>query len=127
MAQAHYKALLGKVLLGFIAEEGFGGLKDRLKSVVEYSPIAHCLLDSSSAFIDVNEAAAKLLGHSRRELRGKKFSELNVLTPDQSAKLESSLKSGKPGEPSGPDEYILSRKDRSQVFVESRSLPVKRL
>ena len=102
MAQAHYKALLGKGLLGFIAEEGFGGLKDRLKSVVEYSPIAHCLLDSNGAFIDVNEAAAKLRGYSRRELRGKKFSELNVLTPDQSARFESSLRSGSRDSRAGP-------------------------
>jgi PAS domain S-box-containing protein len=108
-----------------LAEEGFWRSVGRLRVIFEYSPIAHCLLDSSGAFIDVNEAAAKLLGYSRRELRGKKFSELNVLTPDQSAKLESSLKSGKPGEPSGPDEYIVSRKDRSQVFIEVQSFPVE--
>jgi PAS domain S-box-containing protein len=105
--------------------EGLGGLEDRLKTIFEYSPVAHCLLDSTGVFIDVNKAAARLLGCSRKKLRGKKFSELDFITPDQSAKLESSLKSGKLGQPSGPDEYILRRKDRSQVYIEVQSFPVE--
>lgn len=100
-------------------------LEDRLRIIFEYSPVAHCLVDFNGIIIDVNEAAAKLVGYSREELRGKKLSELSIITPNQFAKLESSFKNWKKGQPSRPDEYILNRKDGSQVFVESRGFPVK--
>jgi PAS domain S-box-containing protein len=98
---------------------------DRLRVIFEYSPVAYCLVDFSGIFIDVNEAAARLVGYSREELKGKKLSELNIITPHQLAKLESSINNWKMGQPSGPNEYILNRKDGSQVFVESWSFPVK--
>jgi len=100
-------------------------LEDTLRAIFEYSPVAYCLVDLNGIFIDVNEAAARLVGYSREEVEGKKFSEINIITPNQFAKLESSIDSRKKGQASEPKEYILNRKDGSQVFVESRSFPVK--
>jgi PAS domain S-box-containing protein len=100
-------------------------LEDGLGAIFGHSPVAFFLVDFDGIFIDVNEAAAKLVCYSRKELIGKKLAELNIITPNQFTKLESSIYNWKKGQPSGPNEYILNRKDRSQIFVESWSFPVK--
>jgi PAS domain S-box-containing protein len=100
-------------------------LEDGLEAIFGHSPVAFFLVDFDGIFIDVNEAAAKLVCYSRKELIGKKLAELNIITPNQFTKLESSIYNWKKGQPSGPNEYILNRKDGSQVFVESWSFPVK--
>ncbi|MEW5901838.1 MAG: PAS domain S-box protein [Acidobacteriota bacterium] len=101
-------------------------LGDWLRIIFEYSPFAYCLVDLNGILIDVNQTAARLFGRSRKELRGKRLSGLDIIAPDQAVKIESSFKSWKKGQPSGPDEFRLIRKDRGQIFVESRGFPLKR-
>ncbi len=108
-----------------IRRGGLGEAEIWLRTIFESSPVAYYLVDLTGVLIDVNEAAAKLFGYSREELKGKKVSELNIITPNQLAKLESSINNWKKGKPSGPNEYILNRKDGSQVFVEVQGFPVK--
>ncbi len=97
----------------------------RLGLLFEKAPDAYYLNDLKGAFIDGNEAAEKLTGYSREELIGKSFLKLKLLSPRQIAKASMLLARNALGKDTGPDEFILTRKDGKQVPVEIRTRPVK--
>jgi PAS domain S-box-containing protein len=63
--------------------------------IFAHSPVACCLIDLNGVLTDVSQAAARLFGHTREVLRRKKLSELGVITPDQFAKVDSSVNNWK--------------------------------
>ncbi len=100
--------------------------QERLNALIENAPDAIFVHDLEARFIDGNKKAEEMIGYSREEVIGRSFLELGLL-PEESlptaiAALEKSIK----GEPSGPDEYELIRKDGSRVSIEITSFPVER-
>jgi diguanylate cyclase (GGDEF)-like protein/PAS domain S-box-containing protein len=91
----------------------------------EKAPDPYFLGNLKGAFIDVNKAAEKLTGYSREELIGKSFLKLKLLSPRQIAKASTLIARNALGKDTGPDEFILTRKDGKQVPVEIRTHPVK--
>jgi diguanylate cyclase (GGDEF)-like protein/PAS domain S-box-containing protein len=100
-------------------------LEKRLKILFEYAPDAYYLSDTMGNFIDGNRAAENLVGYEREELIGKNFLKLNILLPSQIKVAAKLLAKNILRKPTGPDEFILIRKDGRQVEVEISTYPVK--
>jgi PAS domain S-box-containing protein len=109
-------------------QEEFDRLKESeeyLKVLFEYAPDGYYLSDLKGFFIDGNRAAEEIVGYKREELLGKNFLMLNLLGPSQIAKATKLLARNALGMATGPDEFMLARKDGSQIPIEIRTFPVK--
>ncbi len=96
----------------------------RFKTLFENAPDAYYLNDFEGHFIDGNKVAEELLGYKKEELVGKKFTDLSILPKKYVLKAVKNLIAGKKGKPTGPDEFVLHRKDGSKVIAEINTIPV---
>lgn len=99
--------------------------EERLKIIFEYAPDAYFLYDLKGVFIDGNRAAEAAIGYKRKELIGKNFLKLNLLTPRQLPRAAMLITRSAMGKSTGPEEFILNRRDGSQVTMEISTFPVK--
>ncbi len=109
-------------------ERAFAQLREseeRLKILFEFAPDGYYLLDHQGTFLDGNKASEEITGYTREELIGKKFHEAGLLSPDQLPKAAASMAKNIAGQPAGPDELLLTRKDGTRVPVEIRTFPVE--
>jgi PAS domain S-box-containing protein len=107
------------------AEERLKESEERLLILFDYAPDAYYISDLKGNFLDGNKAAEKLLGYNRNELIGKSFLKLKILHPEQIKKAVTLLAKNIMRKSTGPDEFILNRKNGSQVTVEIRTHVVK--
>lgn len=97
--------------------------EERFRLFFEYAPDAIYLSDIDGTFIDGNAAAEKLVGYHKEELIGSNYFELNILSPDQMPRALELLEKNCDGLATGPDEFVLTRKNGSTVPVEIRTYP----
>ena len=107
------------------AEEALRESEERLKILFEYAPDGVYLNDLKGTFIDGNRAAQELVGYERSELIGQSFLKLKLLSARQILRAAALLARNALGRPTGPDEFVLNRKDGTRVPVEIRTYPVK--
>jgi len=107
------------------AEEVLRESEERLSVLFEFAPDAYYLSNLKGDFVDGNRAAEELTGYKRDELIGKSFLKLKILSPRQIPRAAALLAKNVLGQPTGPDEFVLKRKDGHQVSVEIRTFPVK--
>ncbi|MFQ5474113.1 MAG: PAS domain S-box protein, partial [Dehalococcoidia bacterium] len=96
----------------------------RLRILFEFAPDACYLNDLKGTFIDGNRAAEELTGYAREELIGGSFLKMHLLSARQVPKAAARLAQSALRKPTGPDEFILTRKDGDHVTVEIRTFPV---
>ncbi|MFC2120565.1 PAS domain S-box protein [Bacteroidota bacterium] len=99
--------------------------EERLRIIFESAPDAIYLNDLKGKFLDGNKSAEDILGYKKEELIGKSFLKLNLLSANQIPKAIKSMAKSVQGKKTGPDEYILARKDGSSIPVEISSYPIK--
>jgi len=92
--------------------------EDRLNVLFQYAPDGYYLNDRNGVLIDGNRMAEKLCGYTIAELAGKSFAETGLIRPEDLPRAMAILEKNQRGEPSGPDELTLIRKDGSPVSVE---------
>ena len=107
------------------AEDLLKSSEERLKILFDFAPDAYYLNDLKGNFIDGNLAAEKLLGYNKNELIGKSFLELNLLSFKQILTAAKLIIRNSLGQGTGPDEFVLNRKEGSKVVVEIVTHPVK--
>jgi PAS domain S-box-containing protein len=107
------------------AEEELRNSEERLSVLFELAPDAYYLNDLKGNFIDGNKAAEELTGYTKNVLIGRSFLKLKLLPRSQALKAAKLLAMNALGKPTGPDEFVLNRKDGTQVPVEIRTYPVR--
>jgi PAS domain S-box-containing protein/putative nucleotidyltransferase with HDIG domain len=106
-------------------EEEHRKSEERFKLLFEYAPDAYYLSDTKGTFIDGNKAAEALSGYDKKELIGKNFLKLHMLSPGQISKAAKLLLNYVVGKQTGPDEFVMRRKSGETVNVEISSYPMK--
>jgi len=99
--------------------------EERLQILFEFAPDGYYLSDLQGNFIDGNRAAEEIFGFRKREMIGKSFLKLKLLPPSQIPKISMLLAKNALGQRTGPDEFVLTRRDGSRVPVEISTFPVK--
>lgn len=107
------------------AEKELKDSEERLKILFDYAPDAYYISDLKGNFIDGNIASERVIGYKREELIGSSFLKLKLLSLADAAKAAKLLVKNLRGQPTGPNEFILNRKDKSKVTVEISTYPVK--
>ncbi len=99
--------------------------EEELQILFEHAPDAYYLNDFKGTFVDGNRAAEQITGYKRDELIGSSFLKLKLLTAKDLLRAASLLARNARGHATGPDEFTLTRKDKTQVPVEIRTHPVR--
>src|SRR5665648_1050276 len=105
------------------AKEKLQDSEEYLKKLFEYAPDAYYVNDLKGNFIDGNLAAERIIGLKREELIGK--NKLKLMSIKDMPKATKSIAKNIMGLATGPEEYVLNRKDKSTVEVEISNYPVK--
>jgi len=98
--------------------------EERFRTFFEYAPDAIYISDVSGIFIDGNRSAEQMTGYSREELIGKNYFDLDLLSPEQFPRALELLERNIGGSPTGPDEFILKRRDGELITVEICTYPL---
>jgi PAS domain S-box-containing protein len=106
------------------AEEELKSSEEGSKILFEFAPDAYFVTDNNGKFVNCNKAAEKLTGYKKKELLGKTFLKLRLLSSDQIPKAVTGLAKVIKGKIRPPAEYTLKRKDSSHVEVHLSSYPV---
>ena len=107
------------------AEEAIRSSEERLKLLFEFAPDGYYLTDLKGNFLDGNKAAEDMIGYKKEELVGKNFAKAKLLSANQLPKALTLLARNAMGQPTGPDEFTLIRKDGSRAIVGIRTFPVR--
>ncbi len=98
--------------------------EERLKILFEDAPDGCYVMDLAGRFVDGNRAAEELIGYPRGDMIGSSFLDLQLLSAEDLAAAAGALSVSATGEPIGPVEYELRRKDGGRIMVEIRTYPV---
>jgi PAS domain S-box-containing protein len=102
-------------------EERLKESEEKYKTVTEDAPIGIYINDFTGKFLYGNKKAIEIVGYRRRELLGKNFLKLRLLDTKGIAKAVKLLALNKLGRATGPDEFVLKRKDGTKSIVEIRT------
>ena len=108
-----------------LIEEKLRSSEERLKVLFDYAPDAYFLMDLNGIFIDGNIVAEKLLGQDKKEVIGKNYLELGLMSLNQLPRAAKLLAKNALGLATGPDEFILTKKNKPNVTIEITTYPIK--
>jgi PAS domain S-box-containing protein len=106
------------------AEKALRESESRFRILFEAAPDAYYLNDLTGKLLDGNAKAEELTGYSKDELIGKSLLERNLLPLRQVPRAAMALKKNIAGKSTGPQEFIIRRKDGTRVDVEISTIPV---
>jgi len=119
------KSAVNNIIKRKQAEEKLQDLEEYLKMLFDYAPRAYYISDLKGNFIGGNKAAERITGYKVEKLIGKNFLKLKLLSLTDIPKAAKLLVKNLRGQPTGPDEFVLNRKDNSKVTVEISTYPIK--
>jgi len=99
--------------------------EERFKILFEHAPDGYYISDLKGILTDGNKAAEEITGYKRKELIGKSFLKLKLVSAEQLPRAAALLAKNVLGRSTGPDEFSLNRRDGSIVPVEIRTHPIR--
>ena len=99
--------------------------ENNLKTYLENAPDGVYLSDLNGTFLYGNKKAEGIMGFKKEELIGKNILDVNLIPGKYLEKAVGLLKVNAMGKNTGPDEFELIRKDKSRVWVEINTAPIK--
>ncbi|MCP4460804.1 MAG: PAS domain S-box protein, partial [Cytophagales bacterium] len=105
-------------------EEALRKSNERFRVLFENAPDPFYINKMDGTIVDGNKAAENLLGYKKEELIGKNLFEIGILTEQDLPKAITLLEQNQKGNPTGPDQFTLLRKDGATVYAEILTLPV---
>ena len=99
--------------------------EDNLRTYLENAPDGVYLSDLNGKFLYVNKKTEGILGYGKEELIGNNYFKMNILSEQYAKTATALLASNAAGRNTGPDEFELIRKDKSSVWVEINTAPIK--
>jgi PAS domain S-box-containing protein len=100
------------------ADEALRESEEKYKTLVEDVPIGIYFNDFGGTFLYGNKKAEEITGYKREELLGKSFLKLKLLDPQELVKAIKLLALNRLGKSTGPDRFVLNRKDGTKGIVE---------
>ena len=97
----------------------------QFQTIFESAPDGYYLSDLQGNFIDGNLVAENMIGYDREEMIGKNFLSVGLLSKEQIPNAAKLLARNLLGKPTGPDEFVLTRKDGRTIPVEISTHPLK--
>jgi len=107
------------------AEEALKESEERFKILFEYAPDPYFLTDMEGKFLGGNKAAERLINFKKEEIIDKNLVELGLITGEQIIKAFDLLSRNIKGHATGPEEFVLTRKDGKKVPVEITGYPLE--
>ena len=107
------------------AQDALKESEERLKILFEYAPDPYFITDMEGNFLDGNKAAEMLIDFKKEEIIDKNLVELGLINGDQIIKAFDLLGKNSKGFATGPEEFILARKDGRKVPVEITGYPIE--
>lgn len=98
--------------------------EERFKALFDFAPDAYYLSDLDGRILDGNRAAIALLGYDR-DILGKNLYQSGIVSRDQRAMAVRILKMNRMGLATGPDEFLLRRKDGTELVIEVSTYPIR--
>ena len=105
-------------------EEALRKSNERFRILFDNAPDPIYIHKMDGTLLDGNKAAEKLLGYKKEELIGKNLLEIGLLSGQDLPKALNTLEQSQKGNPFGPEEFTLYRKDMTPVCVEIVTHPV---
>ena len=99
--------------------------EEELKTYLENAPDGIYISDLKGIFLYGNKKAEEILGYKREQLVGKTFLKLDLLPPKHLARAGKLLALNVMGKNTGPDEFELVKNDKSRIWVEINTAPIK--
>jgi len=106
-------------------EEELVNLETLFNIVFEQAPDAYYINDLQGHFVDANKATERITGFKKQELNGENFFKLKLFNLTDMPKIAKILLKNKLGKSTGPDEFILNRKDKSKAIIKLSTYPAK--
>jgi PAS domain S-box-containing protein len=97
-----------------------------LRTYLDNAPDGIYLNDLNGHFLYGNKKAEEILGYKKEELIGSNFLKLNLLPGKYLGKAGKLLALNAMGINTGPDEFELIKKDKTRIWVEINTAPLKR-
>jgi PAS domain S-box-containing protein len=111
---------------GEIKNDVIGEYNNLFETLFENGTDAFFNCDLKGTFISGNKAAEKLTGYKREELTGKNFLKLKLMSIPDIVRIVKLLSEIREGKTTGPDEFVLYKKDGTTVAIELSLYPVKK-
>ena len=105
-------------------EEELRESDERFRVLFEHAPDPFFFLRTDGALVGGNKAGQQFTGYKDGELIDRNILEIDVIAPGDLPKAAIILQQSRNGEPTGPDEIALSRKDGAPVYAELSTHPV---
>jgi len=119
------KELEKEVLHHKQTEKELKSSEEKYKILIENSPVGIYYNDFYGRFLYGNKKAEEIIGYQNQELIGKSFLKLKLLIPKDTYRASKLIALNRLGKATGPDQFLLNRKDGSKAIVQINTEVIK--